>query len=232
MFMQCKSAHRPCCAHTPPHITHSPVGVEHRLEPTFNALYGPGTSLGGQAGKKMVVIMDNAPYHHRRSFISFSALKTKKEIIEQMVKIGVKNVTLPANAARATEVRIDLSETFDSSLPNAPDDKDGHTSKESERETTKFKYAERATSDGLIPTIPDLKDACVAELNKSTHRHLLQCDVQKFLHGKGHRWLWTPPYCPWLQPVTFPLPPHAPSCPLPTRRLRKPLLTRLDGRAD
>ena len=59
--------------------------VEHRLCPTFEALYGPGTDLGGAAGKKMICIMvccsknqtdlsishsrhaqDNAPYHHKR----------------------------------------------------------------------------------------------------------------------------------------------------------------------
>ena len=31
--------------------------VEGRLMPTFDALYGPGTTLGGAAGKKMTVIM-------------------------------------------------------------------------------------------------------------------------------------------------------------------------------
>ena len=31
--------------------------VEGRLMPTFEALYGPGTKLGGEKGKKMIVIM-------------------------------------------------------------------------------------------------------------------------------------------------------------------------------
>jgi hypothetical protein len=38
---------------------------------------------------------DNAPYHHKRSFLSFSAMKTKKDLIEAMVGVGVKKVTLP-----------------------------------------------------------------------------------------------------------------------------------------
>lgn len=36
---------------------------------------------------------DNAPYHHKRSFLSFSAMKTKKDLIEAMVGVGVKKVT-------------------------------------------------------------------------------------------------------------------------------------------
>ena len=43
--------------------------------------------------------MDNAPYHHKREFKSFSALKNKSELIEEMVKAGVKEVTLPKNTA-------------------------------------------------------------------------------------------------------------------------------------
>jgi hypothetical protein len=31
--------------------------VEHRLVPTFNAVFGPGTELGGVEGKKMICIM-------------------------------------------------------------------------------------------------------------------------------------------------------------------------------
>ena len=41
---------------------------------------------------------------------------------------------------------------------------------------------------------------CVKEMNEN-HSHLLQCDVQKILKEAGHTWLWTPPYCPWLQPI-------------------------------
>ena len=29
----------------------------------------------------------------------------------------------------------------------------------------------------------------------------VQCKVENMLRAAGHRWLWTPPYCPWLQPV-------------------------------
>ena len=29
----------------------------------------------------------------------------------------------------------------------------------------------------------------------------LECKVENLLREHGHRWIWTPPYCPWLQPV-------------------------------
>jgi len=64
----------------------------------------------------------------------------------------------------------------------------------------KYKCAERATRDGKIPTTEELKGACVKEMNDN-HQDLLQCDVQKILKAAGHTWLWTPPYCPWLQPI-------------------------------
>ena len=42
--------------------------VEGRLMPTFEALYGPGTKLGGEKGKKMIVIMVCA--HNASDFLS------------------------------------------------------------------------------------------------------------------------------------------------------------------
>ena len=37
--------------------------VQGRLMPTFQALYGPGTELGGESGKNMVVIMGKCSLH-------------------------------------------------------------------------------------------------------------------------------------------------------------------------
>jgi hypothetical protein len=30
---------------------------------------------------------------------------------------------------------------------------------------------------------------------------MLECNVAKFLHDKGYKVIWTPPYCPGLQPI-------------------------------
>ena len=61
--------------------------VEKRLIPTFEKEY---------QGKKMIIIMDNAPYHHARAFKSFSALNSKPELIKELVGAGVEKVTLKA----------------------------------------------------------------------------------------------------------------------------------------
>ena len=43
-------------------------------------------------------------------------------------------------------------------------------------------------------------NGCIARRNEN-HSDKLQCDVQKLLKANSHTWLWTPPYCPWLQPI-------------------------------
>jgi hypothetical protein len=201
--------------------------VQGRLMPTFEALYGPGTELGGEQGKKMIVIMgkcnsflccellhpsphsfempvymaDNAPYHHKRSFTSFSAMKTKKDLIENMIKVGVTQVTLPAKEGlRSAPNAIDLSERIDSTEAYAPAVTSNLSAANDSAEFFKYKYAERATRDGMIPTTEELKGVCVKEMNDN-HQDKLQCDVQKLLKENGHTWLWTPAYCPWLQPI-------------------------------
>ena len=120
-----------------------------------------------------------------------------------MLRIGIKHVTLPAKEGLRTEEKvIDLSETYSGTLPNAPADTDGHTSVTATRETFKYRYADRSTRDGAIPTMEELKQVCVTELNSTPEGKLkMECDLQKFLRGNGHEWLWTPAYCPWLQPI-------------------------------
>ena len=72
-----------------------------------------------------------------------------------MLRIGIKHVTLPAKEGLRTEEKvIDLSETYSGTLPNAPADTDGHTSVTATRETFKYRYADRSTRDGAIPTMP------------------------------------------------------------------------------
>ena len=119
------------------------------------------------------------------------------------MSIGIKQVTLPAKEGLRTEAtRINIGETYSDTLPNAPADTDGHTSVSATREMFKYRYADRSTRDGTIPTMEELKQACVAELNSTAEGKLkMECDLQKFLRSKSYEWLWTPPYCPWLQPI-------------------------------
>jgi hypothetical protein len=120
-----------------------------------------------------------------------------------MLKTGITHVTLPAKpGVRNAAQRIELGEKFSDELPNAPADTAGHTSVDQTRETFKYKYAERSTRDGRIPTMEELKEVCIAELQSTPQgREKLECNLQKFLRSIGAEWLWTPAYCPWLQPI-------------------------------
>jgi hypothetical protein len=128
-------------------------------------------------------------------------MKTKKDLVESMVKIGVTNVTLPAKEGlRSAPLAIDLSERIESTEAYAPALTSNLSATNDSAEFFTYKYAERATRDGTIPTTEELKGVCVKEMNEN-HSDKLQCDVQKLLKANGHTWLWTPPYCPWLQPI-------------------------------
>ena len=142
-------------------------------------------------------------------------MKNKLELIKEMVKLGVTKITLPPRdvkgCKRPTPLKIDLAGTYEATLPNHPDDKQGHTSNETERETHKYFYADRAKSDGSIPGMAELKELLIKEINEK-HPELLQCDMQKELTKENYTWIWTPAYCPWLQPIEVRSSPGGPCC--------------------
>eukprot|EP01048_Picozoa_sp_COSAG05_P000774 COSAG05_NODE_23_length_31591_cov_92.542995_27_plen_385_part_00 len=131
-------------------------------------------------------------------------MKNKLELIKEMNRLKVTNITLPPRdvkgCRRPQSIDIDLSKTYEAVLPNYPDDKKGHTSNEAERETHKYTYADKATSDGKIPGMEELKEILIKEITEK-HKELLECDMQKELRSHGYTWIWTPAYCPWLQPI-------------------------------
>ena len=68
--------------------------VEERLVPTFQRKY---------PGKKMILVADNAPYHHKRDIGSLGSL-SKKQMLELMRKHNVEWLDLPLT----TDERLDL----------------------------------------------------------------------------------------------------------------------------
>ena len=64
--------------------------VEQKLIPTFNDLY---------KNKKMILVMDNAAYHHKREVGSFSS-KTKDEIVDDCIKYKVQYIDVPPTTNR------------------------------------------------------------------------------------------------------------------------------------
>ena len=90
-------------------------------------------------------------------------------------------------------------------LKSIPADVDGHTSVNTDPETWKYRYAQNATRGGLIPTMPELKEVIIDHLSSTEDgQKKLECNLQKFLREKGHQWLWTPAYCPWVRTASQP----------------------------
>ena len=166
--------------------------VENRLLPTFRKKYGE---------KMMILIQDNvrislytlcahslmlethactfgvqAPYHHKREIGSLREFTTKKALYDHLVKVAseVKEITLPINEKRkraACELKVKVTPDF---------------------------HLKSASTQ--IPDIDEMRDGFLRVLREKKSPKV-QCKVENMLRAAGHRWLWTPPYCPWLQPV-------------------------------
>jgi hypothetical protein len=88
--------------------------VEQKLLPTFNKQY---------PGKRMVLVCDNAPYHHKREIGAMNT-KTKKQIIDMMEQDGIDEVTLPLNDARSEYLEENTKDDNDNNADDDVDDDD------------------------------------------------------------------------------------------------------------
>ena len=151
--------------------------VTDRLCPTFEKLY---------PGHKMVLLCDNAPYHHKRDIGSLGS-KTKAEICELMVKYNVEYVDLPCDSIE----QVNLEESAD-------------IQHRGEVVRVGFSFEEQQQRSGkkrpTVASSDELKLAFVSYL-KECNPGALKCKVEEYMTAKGYEILWTPPYCPDLQPI-------------------------------
>ena len=153
--------------------------VQEKLVPTFEKLY---------PGKKLLLIADNAPYHHKREIGSLGS-KTKGELINLCVEKGVEYLDLPLNTNRYNKLAQGGADGVQDIGEYCRVDFDPDAMKE-----------RAAIGKPFVPTLEELKIAMVKYF-KDNLPHLLECKVEKYLKDRGHRILWTPPYCPDLQPI-------------------------------
>ena len=152
--------------------------VVNKLMPTFKRLY---------PGKKMVLVMDNAPYHHVRGIGSLSGLN-KGKIIGLMKEKGVDYILLPLTDERKELLKDDHEYVIENEYIRLPFDEEGFCK-------TKRKFNALTT-----PTVDELKVGFVMWLRE--HKpDVLRCKIEKFIEDDGGTVLWTPPYCPDLQPI-------------------------------
>jgi hypothetical protein len=135
--------------------------VEEKLVPVFEQQY---------PRKKMVLVADNAPYHHKRVIGSLASV-TKKKIVEMMVEHSVKYIDLPLRDKRMELVG-----------DKAEDHRDCiriHFDPEEQNKQT-------GARDPRIANGEELKVAFVNYLcdNKP---EMLECKVEKCLHDRGYK---------------------------------------------
>ena len=150
--------------------------VKNKLMPTFKRMF---------PGKKMVLVMDNAPHHHVRE------IGTKGAIIDLMKKYQVDHLLLPL-----TDERKQLMELLPEGHGHVVED--GHVRVPFDEEG--FKKTKSKHNALTTPTADELKVGFVAWLKK--HKpDVLRCKIEKFIEDEGGAVLWTPPCCPDLQPI-------------------------------
>ena len=140
----------------------------------------------------MILIADNAPYHHKREIGSLASLK-KGNLVNLMVKHNVEYVDLPMTSTGRSEL---AEKEGDEDHPDVQDRGDcvqiGFVSDEQKNRAS--------ARNPRIATLEELKVAFITYL-RDNKPELLACKVEKYLEGRGHKILWTPPYCPELQPI-------------------------------
>ena len=139
---------------------------------------------------KMVMIADNAPYHHSREVGSLASLKNKKELVTLMEKWECNGIEIPL-----TSERVDALED---------DDVEGVTDMGScafvEFDAEEFQKRASKKKGLFVPTVKELQIGFAKWLYQNKPE-ALKCKVETLFKEKGFEILWTPPYCPDLQPI-------------------------------
>jgi transposase len=122
--------------------------------------------------QKMVLVLDNASYHHVRGsdWINIHTMR-KDEIAYKLIELGVTTMTVERQ-------------------------KKGTESKETKR----FNQASFYQQGGKwAPTLEELKAELKRYLTE--HPNINRTEVSKLMEANGHQLIYTPPYLPGVQPI-------------------------------
>ena len=137
--------------------------MSNRLVPAFNKRY---------PGKKMVLVLDNASYHHHRGagWINVHRL-SKAQLAAKLVELGVSSVEVQRQRKGTSTV-----------------------------ETLRFDAATFSQRGGAYaPTLAELKAELTGWLD--AHPEHNQTEVHKLCSQHGYELVYTPPYQPAVQPI-------------------------------
>ena len=161
----------------------------HRLIPAFKFKYGDDM--------KMILVMDNAPYHHQMSNELYDddvsvAKATKPTHIQVLIKLGVKEVKIPRQG-KFLSFKVPVTEPAEFTAYNA--------------DSSKKRKMPKAPADYPIynnspkgPSTEELRHATL-ELVKEKQPSALASKVEAMFMALGWFIIWTPPYCPKFQPT-------------------------------
>ena len=144
--------------------------VTEKLVPAFERNY---------PGKEIVLVADNAPYHHSREIDSLASL-TKKKLVEMMQKHEVEYI----NLTLSSQERRDLMDMEDDE--DHPDVQDRGDCVRIGFKADDEQLKRAAASNPRTASLEELKIAFVTYLKEEKHE-LLDCKVDKYLSARGHR---------------------------------------------
>jgi hypothetical protein len=143
-------------------------------------------------GKQMILVCDNATYHHHKRVLESFGSKKKDKLVKLAIEHGYTRFVLPLTNERHQKLM--GTENIDNVFVL----NDGENC---EVAFDPIKFAGCATSsDPFILTSEELKKGLLHYITKHCG-HLLECQIEKVLSEHVHDILWTPVYTPELQPI-------------------------------
>ena len=136
----------------------------------------------------MVLVCDNALYHHKQKIGSLASI-SKKKLIQMMEEYEVNHIDLPLT----TSEREEFAATQHESIEDRGDFVRIPFSATDQQQVAR-------ASMPHIGNLDELKISFVTYL-KDNKPDLLNCIVENKFNDEGYEILWTPPYCPDLQPI-------------------------------
>jgi hypothetical protein len=166
--------------------------LENRLEPAFKKQY---------PGKKMILVMDNASYHHQLNTDFYPEAKTptsaSKGLNAHVLRTaGCTSIRIPRDGGVEMNYEVPAVEPADWTAHRTG--VVGAKAPAAGEDGTVYAKAKKSGAGG--PTAKELTAATYKWL-KENRPEALDSKVEKKFRELGWEIVWTPPYCPKFQPI-------------------------------
>jgi hypothetical protein len=149
--------------------------VQRKLIPTFEAKF---------PGKKMALVLDNAPYHHAHDPATHIDIKamSKTKALEKMLELGMTHMSVirpPPGSGAAAASEPPSIVTF---------------------QLATWGTTRRIDNFPKGPSPEEMRQALKAHV-QAHHPGLFDTRIQREFRQRGWKLIFTPPYCPQFQPI-------------------------------